>query len=127
MKKLEDNFNLTPNKKPNKLDPTLLRRDKLIRNINKQLNNIILIKEGKKIGNLWWWINNNNQYYLSIKYGKKEIELGKNKYSILLTNLDEVYKSLEKIKELVFKGEFDLILSEVSKGIRKNFNHQTSS
>lgn len=127
MKTLNDIFNLTPNRKPKTNNPITFRRDKLIRNINKQLQNIQDIQLGKKTSNNWFWINENNKFHLSIKYGKSEIELDKNKFSIVCNNLKDIETSLTKIKELTYSGYFDLILTEMSKDIRKNFKRSKST
>tara|TARA_A100000171_G_C2024976_1_gene92925 strand:- start:101 stop:490 length:390 start_codon:yes stop_codon:yes gene_type:complete len=121
MKSLNDIFQLTPTRKPKSNNPITFRREKLIRNINKQLKNIDDTKLGKRTYNNWFWINEDNKFHLSIKYGKQEIELSKNKFSIICENLDEVETSLTKIKELTYSGQFDLILTEMSKEIRSNF------
>ena len=39
MSKLDNLFNLTPNKKPSKSNPIVFRRNKLLRGINKQIQN----------------------------------------------------------------------------------------
>ena len=119
--KIENLFTLTPKKKPNKMNPILFRRNKLINSINKQIQNINDLQRGLKVRNLWFFNDEDNNFYLIIKYGKSELELSKNKYSIMCKNIDEVLDSLVKVKELVSNGHFDLTLTDVSKNIRQNF------
>jgi len=119
--KIENLFTLTPKKKPNKMNPILFRRNKLINSINKQIQNINDLQRGLKVRNLWFFNDEDNNFYLIIKYGKSELELSKNKYSIMCKNIDEVLDSLVKVKELVSNGHFDLTLTDVSKSIRQNF------
>ena len=121
MSKLNSLFNLTSNKKPNKVNPIVMRRNKLIKGINKQLKNIDELKQGMRVRNTWWFNDENNNFYLSIRYGKSELELDKGKFSIMCKDIDEVSESLEKIKELVVSGSFDTTLNDVSKSIRTNF------
>lgn len=123
MSKLDNLFNLSPNKKPSKSNPIVFRRNKLLRGINKQIQNIRNIKSGIRVKNIWWWNDENNKFYLVIKYGKSEIELGKGKYSIQLNNIDEVLDSLNKIKGLTQNGSFDVKLTDISQSIRSNFTN----
>ena len=126
MSKLENYFNLTPNKKPSKSNPIVFRRNKLLRGINKQISNINNLKNGMRVTNCWWWNDENNNFYLIIKYGKTELELSKNKYSIQFKNIDEVLDGLNKIKSLTQSGHFDMKLSDISKSIRNNFQSSSS-
>ena len=126
MSKLDNYFNLTPNKKPTKSNPIVFRRNKLLRGINKQISNINNLKNGIRVTNCWWWNDEHNNFYLIIKYGKTELELSKNKYSIQCKNIDEVYDSLVKIKGLTQSGHFDMKLTEISKSIRLNFEPKSS-
>ena len=121
MNKLNNLFNLTSNKKPNKVNPIVMRRNKLIKGINKQLKNIDDLKQGMIVRNTWWFNDENNNFYLTIRYGKSDLELDKGKFSIMCKDIDEVSESLEKIKELVVSGSFDTTLNDVSKSIRTNF------
>lgn len=121
MNKLNSLFNLTSNKKPNKVNPIVMRRNKLIKGINKQLKNIDDLKQGMIVRNNWWFNDENNNFYLTIRYGKSDLELDKGKFSIMCKDIDEVSDSLDKIKELVVSGSFDTTLNDVSKSIRTNF------
>ncbi len=127
MNKLNNLFNLTSNKKPNKVNPIVMRRNKLIKGINKQLKNIDDLKQGMIVRNTWWFNDENNNFYLTIRYGKSDLELDKGKFSIMCKDIDEVSDSLEKIKELVVSGSFDTTLNDVSKSIRTNFKPTKSS
>ena len=119
--KIENIFTLTPKRKPTKSNPILFRRNKLLSGINKQIQNIENLKKGLKVRNTWFFNDENNNFYLIVKYGKSELELSKNKYSIMCKNIDEVLENLIKLKDLVSTGSFDVTLTETSKNIRKNF------
>ena len=126
MSKLDNIFTLSPNKKPSKDNPIVFRRNKLIRGINKQIQNINDLKQGLKVTNTWYWIDENNNFYLSIKYGKNELELSKNKYSIMCKNIDEILDTLNRVKTMTEKGHFDLTLTNLSNTIRSNFKPTTT-
>lgn len=79
------------------------------------------------VRNTWWFNDENNNFYLTIRYGKSDLELDKGKFSIMCKDIDEVSDSLEKIKELVVSGSFDTTLNDVSKSIRTNFKPTKSS
>ena len=127
MSKLNQLFNLTPNKKPSKDNPIVFRRNKLLRGINKQIQNINDLKSGIKVNNVWWWNDEHHKFYLVIKYGRNEIELGKGKFSIQLNSIDEVLDSLNKIKSMTQSGFFDVDLTNLSKSIRSNFTSSSTT
>jgi hypothetical protein len=124
--KIENLFTLTPKRKPTKSNPILFRRNKLLNGINKQIQNIHDMKKGLKVRNVWFFNDENNNFYLIVKYGKSEVELSKNKYSIMCKNIDEVLDNLTKLKDLVSSGHFDMTLTEMSKSIRQNFTIKSS-
>jgi hypothetical protein len=119
--KIETTFTLTPTKKPSKSNPIILRRNKLLNGINKQIQNVNDLKKGIKVKNLWWFNDEDNNFYLIVKYGKTELELSKGKFSIMCKNIDEVSDNLIKLKDLVTSGHFDIHLTNLSKTIRSNF------
>ena len=59
--------------------------------------------------------------YLQIKYGKMALELGKGKFAIQCNSLDDVISNLGIVETLVNKGEFDAMLTTISKDIRSKF------
>jgi hypothetical protein len=66
-------------------------------------------------------MNEDGKIYLQIKYGKLPIELGKGKFAIQCNNLDDVTSNLAIVETLVNKGEFDAMLTAMSKEIRSKF------
>ena len=118
---LDKTLNLVPVKKPMFQNPVVIRREKLIRSINKQIANVNRVMSGSKPSREWFWINEQGEYFLHIKYGKQVLELGKGKFSIQCSNLDQILESLEIVKTEIIKGSFDKVLTEQSDQIRKNF------
>ena len=119
--KFEQSLNLVPVKKPDSLNPIVQRRERLIKSINRQLELIQKHRIGEKTTRVWFWTNEDGNYFLPIKYGKQVLELGKGKFSIQCSSLDDVETNLESVKTFVMKGEFDQILTTVSREIRKKF------
>ena len=123
-------LNLTPIKKTTGRNPIVLRRESLIKGIDKQLaicESLLTDNEfardhqtGRKIPS-WFWLDDSGNYYLSINYGKQPMELSKGKFSIICTGLKQVKSSLETVKSSVLKGDFDTVLDKRSKVIRSNF------
>lgn len=123
-------LNLTPVKKTTGRNPIVLRRESLIRGIDKQLSiceSLLTDNEfardhqtGRKIPS-WFWLDDSGNYYLSINYVKQPMELSKGEFSIICTGLKQVQSSLETVKSSVLKGDFDTVLDKRSKVIRSNF------
>tara|TARA_A100001015_G_scaffold318716_1_gene439437 strand:- start:1741 stop:2112 length:372 start_codon:yes stop_codon:yes gene_type:complete len=121
MNKIENTLNLTPNRKPTKVNPILHRRNTLVKHLNRQLKLVSEFKSGIKVKNVWFWNDEEGNYYLPIKYGKTDIELSKNKFSILCKSIDEIETNLEKVKTMTLQGSLDSILTEVGKNLRSKF------
>jgi hypothetical protein len=78
-------------------------------------------KTGEKTHRTWFWMNEDGKIYLQIKYGKLALELGKGKFAIQCNSLDDVSANLTIVETLVNKGEFDAMLTNMSKEIRSKF------
>jgi hypothetical protein len=78
-------------------------------------------KTGEKTHRTWFWMNEDGKIYLQIKYGKLALELGKGKFAIQCNSLDDVSANLAIVETLVNKGEFDAMLTNMSKEIRSKF------
>jgi hypothetical protein len=67
-----------------------------------------------------WWVENlDGTVTLTVRYGSRPIELAKGKNAIELAGLDEVGKVLVGIKQAVFDGELDNILTSQAFYARK--------
>jgi len=124
-------LNLTPVKKTTGRNPIVLRRESLIKGIDKQLSiceSLLTDNEfardhqtGRKIPS-WFWLDDSGKYYLSINYGKQPMELSKGKFSIICDSIEIVRSSLWSVKNAVKMGYFDKILAKRSTIIRSNFS-----
>ena len=66
-------------------------------------------------------MNEDGQIYLQSKYGKMALELGKGKLSIKGSSLEDVVSNLGIVETMVNKGEFDAMVTTISKDIRSKF------
>ena len=80
-----------------------------------------LYKQGEKTHRTWFWMSEDGKIYLQIKYGKLPLELGKGKFAIQCSSLDDITNNLTIVETLVNKGEFDGMLTNMSKEIRSKF------
>lgn len=120
-KSIEQALKLVPVTKPKNIDPIIQRRNRLLHSIRRQ--NVLLdkFKGGEKTTRRWFWTNEAGQIFLQIKYGKTVLELSKGKYAIQCNTIDDVGSNLAIVEALVNKGEFDSILTAISKDIRSKF------
>lgn len=118
---IEQALALVPVSKPKEINPVVQRRNRLIKSIRRQKSLVDAYKAGESTKRTWFWINEDGKIFLQIKYGKTAIELAKGKFSIQCSSLDDVISNISIVETLVTKGEFDVILSNISKEIRSKF------
>ena len=118
---IEQALALVPVSKPKEINPVVQRRNRLIKAIRRQKSLVDAYKAGESAKRTWFWINEDGKIFLQIKYGKTAIELAKGKFSIQCSSLDDVISNISIVETLVAKGEFDVILSNISKEIRSKF------
>lgn len=121
-KAIEQALALVPVTKPKSLNPAVLRRTRLLKSIRRQQVLVQSYKAGEKTQRTWFWMNEDGKIYLQIKYGKLPLEMSKGKFAIQCASLDDVSNNLQIVETLVNKGEFDLMLTTISKEIRSKFN-----
>jgi hypothetical protein len=121
MKSIEQSLNLVPIKPPTYGNPVTDRRNRLVRNINYQIELVNKFRIGEPIKKQWFWNDDEGNIYLPIKYGKNTLELGKGKFAIKCSSIDDVQRNLETVKTLTLMGNLDLILASISKNIRNKF------
>ena len=121
MKSIEQSLNLVPIKPPTYGNPVTDRRNRLVRNINYQIELVNKFRIGEHIKKQWFWNDDEGNIYLPIKYGKNTLELGKGKFAIKCSSIDDVQRNLETVKTLTLMGNLDLILASISKNIRNKF------
>lgn len=121
-KAIEQALTLVPVTKPKTLNPVVQRRTRLLKSIRRQQTMVQSYKAGEKTQRTWFWMNEEGKIYLQIKYGKLSLELSKGKFAIQCGSLDDVASNLQIVETLVNKGEFDAMLTSVSKEIRSKFD-----
>jgi hypothetical protein len=118
---IEQALSLVPVSKPKSVNPVVQRRTRLLKSIRRQQLMVEAFKTGEKTHRTWFWMNEDGKIYLQIKYGKLALELGKGKFAIQCNSLDDVSANLTIVETLVNKGEFDAMLTNMSKEIRSKF------
>ena len=121
-KAIEQALALVPVTKPKTLNPVIQRRTRLLKSIRRQQTMVQSYKAGEKTQRTWFWMNEEGKIYLQIKDGKLSLELSKGKFAIQCGSLDDVASNLQIVETLVNKGEFDAMLTSVSKEIRSKFD-----
>ena len=107
--------------KPKQQDPVLLRREKMIKGLNRQSQILEQYRLGEKTKGQWFWVNDDGIIFLPIKYGKVVIELSKGMFAIHCDNLDEVEDNLEFVRKATMRGELDRTLKSISTELRSKF------
>jgi len=74
----------------------------------------------------WWVENMDGTVTLTLRYGSKPIELAKGKNAIAVAGLEELGKVLAGIKQAVFDGELDNILTNQTFYARKKLDKTVS-
>lgn len=120
-KSIEQSLALVPVNKPKTMNPVVQRRTRLLKSIRRQQSLVESYKSGETTHRTWFWMSEDGKIYLQIKYGKVALELSKGKFAIQCTSLDDISSNLAIVETLVNKGEFDAMLTTISKDIRSNF------
>jgi len=118
---IEQALSIVPVTKPKTMNPVVQRRHRLLKSIRRQQALVEAYKAGDKTNRTWFWMSEDGKVYLQIKYGKLPLELGKGKFAIQCKSLDDVLSNLAIVETLVNKGEFDPMLTLISKEIRSKF------
>ena len=118
---IEQALTLVPVIKPKNINPVVQWRTRFLKSIRRQQALIQSYKLGEKTHRAWFWMNEDGKIYLQLKYGKLSLELGKGKFAIQCSSVDDVVSNLGIVETLVNKGEFDVMLTNLSKEIRSKF------
>ena len=121
---IEQALSIVPVTKPKAMNPVIQRRHRLLKSIRRQQALVEAYKAGDKTYRTWFWMSEDGKVYLQIKYGKLALELGKGKFAIQCKSLDDVLSNLTIVETLVNKGEFDPMLTVISKEIRSKFGKE---
>lgn len=88
--------------------------------INQQTGEMSSFETTKRVKE-WWWMGENGKLLLSIRYGSKLIELGKNKNAVQVADLSALVDALTVIKQAVLNGELDTQIDAASGALRSGF------
>lgn len=119
--RIDQMLKLAAVQKPNKTDPVLHRRERLINQLNKQSVLVQDYQKGIDAPGKWFWVDEGGTIFMPVKYGKTSLELGKGKYAIECDGLDDVLESIDKVKGLVRRGVLDEILKSTAERMRSKF------
>ena len=69
----------------------------------------------------WWFVSENGKLSLNVRYGSRQLELGKGKFAVELTSEKDIIPTLEVIKAAVLNGELDSAIDAASNHLRNGF------
>jgi len=111
-------------KKPETVDVTVKRRQRLVRRLDQQINLIKSATDGMLPRASWVWIDEKGAYYLPIKYGRNPIELKKGMFAIQCDSVEGAAEALNSVRAMALQGDFDTQLAKASTEIRAKFAKQ---
>lgn len=115
-----ENFNLLPKQKPALADANTKRRLRFVSQIEKQIGFASSDADRKRRGQ-WFWKTGDGSYALSVRYGRREIELSKGKFAVGCADGDAIVTALQEAKRVALEGGFDDQLTRISGEIRRSF------
>jgi hypothetical protein len=107
--------------KPESVNVTVQRRQRLVRRIDQQIGLIENAKDGFLPRTAWIWGDDHGAYFLSIKYGRDPIELKKGMWAIQCDSIEAAAPVLSRVRAMVVNGDFDDQLAKASADIRAKF------
>jgi hypothetical protein len=69
----------------------------------------------------WWFTADNGKLAMSVRYGTKLLELGKNKWAVEVGSDKDLLPVLETLKTAVLAGELDMQIEAASVKLRSGF------
>ena len=108
-------------KKPRTLDRVSQRRQKIVTGIDQQIALLDQHRQGQPVKNAWFWRGDDGRYFLSIRYGRTEIELAKGMYSVECADVAGLNEALAELRSMVLKGKLDEALQKASNALRAKF------
>ncbi len=108
-------------KKPDAVNTTVLRRQRLVRRLDQQISLIKSAADGMLPRASWVWMDENGSYFLPVKYGRNPIELKKGMYAVQCDTIEGAGQALAAVREMVRNGDLDDQLAKASKDIRAKF------
>lgn len=122
---LADQITLAAVAKPDRSDPIVQRRLRLLDGIDRQSSiidkQISSDRQAKRPRGAWFWIGTDGNYFCEVRYAKKPLELAKGKTSIQAVSLNDIQNALSLVRQYVVQGEFDKQLEVLAASVRRNF------
>ncbi|MDE4555502.1 hypothetical protein [Sinorhizobium meliloti] len=115
-----ENFKLLPKQNPGPTDAATTRRLRFVSQIEKQIGFASGDPNRKRRGQ-WFWKAGDGSYVLSVRYGRRDIELSKGKFAVGCAKSDEIVTALQEVKRIALEGGFDEQLTRISGEIRRSF------
>lgn len=139
------NLKLTAAVKPTNFSPVQLRREKMSKRLQEQIDlakaqqtgaqfNAVKMRsitdketglrkfvETSKRVKQWWFTAENRKLSLSVRYGARLLELAKGKFAVELASDKELVATLELIQSAVLSGELDAQIEIAANKLRSGF------
>ncbi|MDX0162465.1 hypothetical protein GOC43_11190 [Sinorhizobium meliloti] len=115
-----ENFKLLPKQKRDPADANTKRRLRFLSQIEKQIGFATSDPDRKRRGQ-WFWKTGDGSYVLSVRYGRRDIELSKGKFAVSSVDGDAIVTVLWEVKRVALEGGFDDQLTRISGEIRRSF------
>jgi hypothetical protein len=107
--------------KPTANTPVLQRRNRLMSNLDQQINKIGSFQEGKRISREQFWVDAGGAIYFQLRYGKQPLELQKGKSTLKAPTFDDLVAQLDEVKIMTMAGGLDEALAACANSVRANF------
>jgi hypothetical protein len=135
----------TTAKKPSQVSPVQMRRMKIRNRIDEQIKLAQAMQAGEvyqpnrtrttknaltgerisvvtaKRLSPWWFVLDNGKIGLSVRYGAYTLELSKGRYTIEISNMEQLLPTLQVLRKAVDDGELDSAIDAASGSLRQGF------
>jgi len=74
----------------------------------------------------WFWICAAGGYCFNVKYGSREIDLGKGKNAVEVSDINALAEALNTVKSAVLAGELDAEIEKASGALRTGFKKEAA-
>lgn len=108
-------------KKPRTMDRVSQRRQKIVAGIDQQTCLLDQYRQGLPVKNAWYWEGEDGRLFLSVRYGRSEVELAKGMYSVVCADTNELAVALKELRTMVLAGKLDEALQKASDKLRAKF------
>jgi hypothetical protein len=110
--------------KPKTQNPTVQRRQRIVRRINQQIAILSSAKDDGLPSTSWVWMDDEGTCLLSVKYGRQVLELEEGMPSIFCGDLKQAVQVITYIRSMAVEGQLDDQLAKASTDIRSKFKQK---